>query len=254
TITSSDHRSSWTSGASPPLRLLHGTLGRSTSIIQRCDFDQLPGDEVVPCSWRKGGPMRVAGDTYETTPDDPDRMVANPAKRKAVRHVREAASLIASAEAYRGQASLAGVGANQEIIDAHVAARAELGARQAAAKALPAKIPLAEIRPGAVRLDVERKRIMDAIRMATYNAESALARMIGPHYARAEDEARSLLHEIFRSPADLEVTGNDLHVTIHPLSAPRRTKALAALCEELNATGTIYPGTELTLVYSVTGI
>lgn len=198
--------------------------------------------------------MRVAGDTYETTPDDPDRMVANPAKRKAVRHVREAASLIASAEAYRGQASLAGVGANQEIIDAHVAARAELGARQAAAKALPAKIPLAEIRPGAVRLDVERKRIMDAIRMATYNAESALARMIGPHYARAEDEARSLLHEIFRSPADLEVTGNDLHVTIHPLSAPRRTKALAALCEELNATGTIYPGTELTLVYSVTGI
>jgi len=77
--------------------------------------------------------------------------------------------------------------------------------------------------------------------MATYNAESALARMIGPHYARAEDEARSLLHEIFGSPADLEVTGNDLHVTIHPLSAPRRTKALAALCEELNATETIYP-------------
>jgi transposase len=242
---------------------LDEATGHQTQILTtRDDTDPSLCAHAMFSRWRQENFFRYmrahfaldALDAYETTPDDPGRMVANPAKRKAVRHVREAASLIASAEAYRGQASLAGVGANQELVDAHVAARAELGARQAAAKALPAKIPLAEIRPGAVRLDVERKRIMDAIRMATYNAESALARMIGPHYARAEDEARSLLHEIFGSPADLKVTGNDLHVMIHPLSAPRRTKALAALCEELNATETIYPGTELTLVYSVTGI
>ncbi len=89
------------------------------------------------------------------------------------------------------------------------------------ARAIPAKAPLAEIRALGVRLDVERTRIMDAIRMATYNAESALARLIAPHYARAEDEARSLVHEIFKAPADLQVRGDTLCVQIHELSAPR---------------------------------
>ncbi len=52
-------------------------------------------------------------------------------------------------------------------------------------------------------------------------------------------------------PNLLEIIGDELHVRINPLSAPRRTKALAALCEELNATETnYYPGTELRLVYS----
>lgn len=56
---------------------------------------------------------------------------------------------------------------------------------------------------------------------------------------------------MFRAPADLEVNGNELHVTVHPLSAPRRTRAMAALCDELTTTKTRYPGTDLTLVYAV---
>ncbi len=61
--------------------------------------------------------------------------------------------------------------------------------------------------------------------MATYNAESALARLLAPHYARADDEARSLPREIFATPADMEVIGDTLHVRLDPLSAPRRTRA-----------------------------
>ena len=75
--------------------------------------------------------------------------------------------------------------------------------------------------------------------------------MIAPHYARADDGARTLLREIYKSPADVEIQGDKLHVRILPLSAPRRTKAMAGLCEELTATETLYPGTDLTLVYSV---
>jgi len=192
-------------------------------------------------------------DAYETVPDDPDRLVKNPAKRKAARHTAVAAHSIASAEANRGRASFDRMEADQQLTDAYASAQAELDARRAAAKAIPAKVPLALVRPDAVRIDVERKRIMDAIRMATYNAESSLARLIAPHYARAEDEARSLLREAFRTSADLEVKGATLHVRIEPLSAPRRTRAIAGLCEELNGTGTVYPGTNLKLVYSVKG-
>ncbi|MGH9000761.1 MAG: hypothetical protein ACRDY7_15385, partial [Acidimicrobiia bacterium] len=59
-----------------------------------------------------------------------------------------------------------------------------------------------------------RKRIHDAIRMAVYNATSALARLVGPHYARAQDEARTLL----------------------------RSRAIAGLCQSMNATFNPLPG------------
>ena len=36
-----------------------------------------------------------------------------------------------------------------------------------------------------------------------------------------------------------------------PPSAPRRSRAIAGLCRELTATKTLYPGTNLTLVYSL---
>lgn len=137
-----------------------------------------------------------------------------------------------------------------ELRQAFADAQAEVERLRGVARAIVAKVPLGEVRPNAQRIDVERKRIMDAIRMATYNAESALARMISPHYARAEDEARTLLHEIFSAPGDLEVKGDELHVRINPLASPRRTRALKGLCDDLTATETIYPETSLTLVYS----
>ncbi len=42
-----------------------------------------------------------------------------------------------------------------------------------------------------------------------------------------------------------------LTIRLGPLSAPRRTRALAALCEQLTATETRYPGTHLVLRYEV---
>ena len=84
-------------------------------------------------------------------------------------------------------------------------------------------------------------------------AESALVRLLAPHYKRAEDEARSLLREAFSAPADLEVVGDELHVRLNQLSAPRRSLAIAKLCRGLNETRTSYPGRNLRLVYSVKG-
>jgi hypothetical protein len=111
-------------------------------------------------------------------------------------------------------------------------------------------VPVTDITPAAARLNDNTKRIHDAIRMATYNAETALARLLAPHYNRANHEARSLLHEIFTSPADIHTHNNQLHITIAPLSNPRRTRALQALCDDLTATQTLYPGTNLTLTYT----
>jgi transposase len=190
-------------------------------------------------------------DTYATVEDDPERLVPNPERKRADRKVAEARRSLARAEAKQGRAAVEGRPPDHEISSAFAGAQREIDALAATAKAIPPTAALATARPDMVRLAPERKRIMDAIRMATYNAESALARLLAPHYSRAHHEARSLLRELFRAPADLEVKGDELHVTVNPLSAPRRSRAIDALCDDLTATKTIYPGTGLTLVYSV---
>jgi hypothetical protein len=236
---------------------LHEESGHQTQIVTTRND---PSPALVAYSmfsrWRQEIFFRYmrahfALDAYETVPDDPDRLVANPARRRADRTVREARQSFAEAEAKEDHASLTGRPAKRELPDAFVDARVEIDRLADHAKTIPTKVAVTTIRPDAVRIDVERKRIMDAIRMATYNAESAPARLAAPHYARADDEARTLQREIFKSPADLQIIGNQMHVCIYPLSAPRRTRALAGLCQELTDAEANYPGTELTLIYSV---
>ena len=89
--------------------------------------------------------------------------------------------------------------------------------------------------------------------MSAYNAESALARLLRPHYPRSEDEGRAPLREAFTLPGGLEIIGATVHVRLDPANAPRRSRALAALAAELVATATRYPGTDFTLACSVKG-
>ena len=223
------------------------------------------------CRWRQENFFRYmrahlgldALDSYAKLSDDATRTVPNPAKKAAAKKVKEAKATQASAEAELARAVSAGTEGNLAPRDANEAiavaaerlgeAKAAVAKAKAAQAKVPARVALGELHPDAVRLAPERKRIHDAIRMASYNATSSLAALLGTHYRRAEDEARTLLCEAFRSSADIEVVGDELHVRIEPLSEPRRSRAIAGLCEELNATGTIYPGTKLRLVYSVKG-
>ena len=119
-------------------------------------------------------------------------------------------------------------------LDAPVAARRRLESAQGDAKATPAKIPLSQHNPGMVRLDAETELITHAIRMAAYNAETILARALNGHYARTGQEAYALIREALTTSGDITVHDGSLHVRLDPLSAPRRTRALAALCEQLN--------------------
>jgi len=52
---------------------------------------------------------------------------------------------------------------------------------------------------------------------------------------------------------DLSLRGDTVQLRLDPASAPRRSRALAALCTELTATETTYPGTALKIAYSVKG-
>ncbi len=132
-------------------------------------------------------------------------------------------------------------------------AQVDLAAAKNVSRKTPSHLPLGQVRPDSRLLETERKLLTHAIRMSAYNTESALARLLRPHYARGEDEGRALLREAFTLSGDLQIIGDTLHVRLDPASAPRRSKALAALCVELTDTATTYPGSTLTLNYSVKG-
>ncbi|MFH1468526.1 MAG: hypothetical protein ABIO70_29320, partial [Pseudomonadota bacterium] len=49
----------------------------------------------------------------------------------------------------------------------------------------------------------------------------------------------------------IRVQTDALHVTLAPLSAPHRTLAVQAMCQTLNDTATLFPGTSLRLHLAV---
>ena len=116
------------------------------------------------------------------------------------------------------------------------AAYKELDQAGQAADAVPARIRLGDLAPDMIRLEAEVKQITHAIRMAAYNAETTLARALNGRYARAGDII----------PSD-----GQLLVRLDPLTAPRRTQALAALCSQLTQARARYPGTDLLLRYEI---
>jgi hypothetical protein len=123
-------------------------------------------------------------------------------------------------------------------------------AEQAAA-AVPARIPLGTLAPDMIRLDSETKQITHAIRMAADNAETTPARTPDGHYARASDEAHALIREALTVSGDICPRPGGLLIRLDPLTAPRRTQALTALCGQLTAAGARCPGTSLVLRYEV---
>ncbi len=56
---------------------------------------------------------------------------------------------------------------------------------------------------------------------------------------------------MLQSKGNIEVTDQQLRVTLAPQSAPHRTRALAALCEELNVLDATFPGSNLCMRFSV---
>ena len=247
---------------------------RQVHILTSRDTTLLPAPAVIwrmTCRWREENYFRYARahfaldalDSYAVTPDDPDRKVPNPAKKTASAAVSAANKDLAAAAAARQDklAALrspapgtAAVITNAKLaeLDAPVdAARRKLDAARAAAKAVPAKIPLSQHNPDMVKLDAQTKLITHAIRMAAYNAETILARALNGHYARAGDEGYALIREALTASGDIIPDGGTLTIRLDPLTAPRRTRAIAALCDQLNATATRYPGTQLTLRYEI---
>ena len=139
-------------------------------------------------------------------------------------------------------------GALQEEIET---LQCELDTLKAKRKETPHHITLDEL-PEEMRfrqLSTQSKQLIDTIKMIAYRAETAMANSLREHLKRP-DEARRLLRALYTTEADLlpDPEVGTLTVRLHHSANAVTDQVIEKLCEELNATETVFPRTNLRLV------
>jgi transposase len=202
---------------------------------------------------------------YAVVPDDPAREVPNPAWAAVDAQLRQAQAGLDRLQAEYGLEALTSLETQRPSMRGFKIAQGKLGQKiwqtmqqvlrlQERRVTIPRRVPVQAVsEEPVVKLAPERKHLTNLIKMVAYQAESALLRAVAPHYRRVEQEGRTLIQSALASAADLEVTDTELRVTLAPMSSPHRTQAIAALCEELNRTETVFPGSRLRLRYAIQG-
>ena len=132
----------------------------------------------------------------------------------------------------------------------------ELDAMLILREQIPARISLKDM-PTTKRynkLKTESKLFMNIIKMICYRAETALAEIITPFFAKAKQEKRMLIKQIFNTTADLipDHKNQTLTIKLYTLTTTRANNAVKELCSILNQTETVFPGTCLKLIFETT--
>jgi hypothetical protein len=201
---------------------------------------------------------------YQVEPDDPTRSVPNPARKAVEKELRAArAKLMKLKETYGATAidfieepssTMKSFSAAEEKIRNEISETVARIARiETRRDALPIRVSIADPQQGqeVVKLSTERKHLTNVLKMVAYQIESDLLALIRPHYKRVEDEGRTLVQMALQDTAAIQPTEDELRITLAPLSSSHRSRALEALCEALNKTNTVFPGTTLRMNYSV---
>lgn len=102
------------------------------------------------------------------------------------------------------------------------------------------------------RISPVRKQLLDTVKMIAYRAETAMALLLRENLGR-KDDVRPLLREIYNSDVDLcpDEENKTLLVKLHRLANPQSDWAVKILCDQLNESETIYPGSEFKLVFEL---
>ncbi len=200
---------------------------------------------------------------YADEPADPERSVPNPRKAAASATLAEARADVARLERELGakvednaesrRATVRGFKiAHAQLRQQLEFARRRVEVLEESLRAIPARVAVKDLVPPGeqvVKLAPERKLLTDAVKMAAYRAESMLLEIVRPHFARASDEGRVFVKEALDLCGDLEVDADEVRVVLQPMSAPRFTRVLDAVCSRLNAMNPRFPESPYRLRY-----
>lgn len=102
------------------------------------------------------------------------------------------------------------------------------------------------------RLSVQSKYLIDTIKMVAYRAETVMVSLVQEKMSHP-DEARSLLRALYTAAADIlpNPALGTLTVRLHHLANRGSDEVIRHLCSELNSTETVFPGTNLRLIFEL---
>jgi len=200
---------------------------------------------------------------YQIEPEDPTRIIPNPERRALDKEIRAARADLAKLEREFGAAAANNAEQRRPTMRGFKIAHSRLGNQLRKARAgvsqlfekrrnVPKRVEVRDLNERTVvKLATERKHLTDIIKMVAYQAESDLIALLRPHYARVDQEGRTLLHELFATAGDMRISDSELNITLAPLSSPHRTHAAQALSELLDKTATIFPGSRLRMRFAM---
>ncbi|MBM3143339.1 MAG: transposase [Chloroflexi bacterium] len=128
----------------------------------------------------------------------------------------------------------------------------QLSALRKRRRELPAKVPLSQTDKKVEALDLEKKTIMDTIKIAAYNAEEWLLERLDHHYNDPRD-VRQLLRIFAGLKGRLWLRHDHLVVELTPPGIPKYRRALEGLCAELSQLSPLFPGTSYPIKFAVSG-
>lgn len=203
---------------------------------------------------------------YGVEPLPETLQVVNPAWRELDGQVRKQAALLTREQAQFGGLSLPAqataqqtqvlVAQKAQLLQRVQTCQKELGELKAKRRQTAKHVALKELpesqRFGQLRTD--KKHLVDTIKLIAYRAETALVQVVR-QTLRRWDDARALVRQVFESAVDLRPDqGNKtLTVRLHRSATIAHDQTWQNLCEELTATETVYPGTDLRLIYELVG-
>jgi transposase len=240
--------------------------GKQTHVLT--DDDETPAVDLAQKMfgrWSQENYFKYAGEhrdldalvSHEMEPADGTRLVPNPERAAPQAQLTKLRATLRAAHELHGSQQPGSAAARRAADAAHAEQvqriEADIARVETQHYALPARVPWGSTDKGrgAVQPRAEVRRLMHVVRIVAHRAESALLELLRPHFKDWQHEGRALTRAILQSSGNLRMTNTELHVTLVPLASPYKTRALAALCEELTQLASTFPGTNLKMVFHV---
>jgi hypothetical protein len=201
---------------------------------------------------------------HKTQAIDESTKVINPIYRELEGKIKRNASLLSRHRAKFGSISLEEDLDEEKIekfekkkavlLDTITATEAILIDLKAKRKETKRHITIAELPEDQkfLQLSTHSKHLLDTIKMIAYRSEMAMVNIARETMSR-KDDAHTLVRSIYSQTADIFPDKNtkELHVRLHNGANRAADQTIEAICKELTATETVFPGTDLKLVYSL---
>lgn len=201
---------------------------------------------------------------YSTEDISDTTRLVNPQYRELDGEVRKAVGQLNRKHKEFGAIMLSGT-IEPDLVEAYQQKKAELQEeiamlektledQKACRKATPKHVVMADLpeEDRFRRLGTRGKYFIDTIKMTAYRAETAMAGIVREKMSR-HDDARSLLRAIYATEADIvpDEAAGTLTVRLHQLANRSSGEIVQHLCNELNATMTLFPGNNMRLIYEL---